>query len=357
MNYDKSSFLAGIAVGRALYRPRPTYLTFRSAAEFTLYTDAGEELDEVGWDGVLEYSTDGIVWTAWNGKTISSVNGILMLRGIGNTHITQYSDWYGTYTFRFTGTSGIYAEGNLETLLDYATVAAGGHPQMDYEAFADLFIDCTLLVKAPDLLAETLSYGCCGKMLWGCTSLTIPPRLPATTLAEGCYANMFYSCTSLAEAPELPATTLEGGCYAEMFHGCTSLTKAPELPAAVLPRNCYNAMFAGCTSLQIPPAIPATEIHTGACEYMFNACTSLTMIPALYAFDIPSSAYYDMFYQSNVDARQTQQGAYQYAYRVPYEGTGTADDYATQHMFNSAMFDPIAPVINTTFYVNVPIRT
>ena len=34
---------------------------------------------------------------------------------------------------------------------------------------------------------------------------------------------MFYNCTSLVNAPELPAETLDRACYYQMFYNCTSL--------------------------------------------------------------------------------------------------------------------------------------
>jgi hypothetical protein len=61
---------------------------------------------------------------------------------------------------------------------------------------------------------------------------------------------MFLDCTSLIKAPELPATSLMTHCYYGMFYGCTSLTKAPDLPATTLAQSCYSGMFEGCTSLQ-----------------------------------------------------------------------------------------------------------
>ena len=73
--------------------------------------------------------------------------------------------------------------------------------------------------------------------------------LPATTLAVGCYSNMFLECTSLTTAPELLATTLEWTCYSQMFNGCTNLTTAPELLATILIGDCYAYMFYCCSNL------------------------------------------------------------------------------------------------------------
>ena len=165
-----------------------SYLTFSSPNEFTL-------IGLKRWDGTLEYFTPDNTWTTWDGDTLSAVlNGgeyALYLRGTGNSIITG-----GYYSWRLDGTD-IKCIGNIENLLDYATVESGNHPIM--------------------------SSACYRFMFKGCTSLTQAPTLPATTLAEYCYGGMFKGCTSLTQAPTLPATTLAGWCYNEMFNGCTNL--------------------------------------------------------------------------------------------------------------------------------------
>ena len=198
------------------------YLTFSSPSSFTLkVNDATKH-----WDGTLEYSTDTSTWSTWGGTTTlssatSGSKNVLYLRGTGNTVITGSNS---NYKWVLTG-SDIACIGNIENLLDYATVASGAHPTM-------------------------ASY-CYTSMFSGCTSLTQAPALPATTLASNCYQSMFQSCTSLTQAPALSATTLASNCYQGMFLGCTSLTQAPALPATTLADGCYNSMFRGCTSLKL----------------------------------------------------------------------------------------------------------
>ena len=156
-----------------------SYLTFSSPNSFTLAVgDATKH-----WDGTLEYFASNKTWTTWDGTTtLSAVDNdgeyVLYLRGTGNTVITGPSS---SYKWVLTG-SNISCIGNIENLLDYATVATGNHP----------------------------------------------------TMAEFCYPFMFYDCTTLTQAPSLPATTLADSCYTSMFYGCTSLTKAPALPATTL---------------------------------------------------------------------------------------------------------------------------
>ena len=173
--------------------PKP-YLTFSSPNSFTLAVkDATKH-----WDGTLEYSTDTSTWSTWDGTTTlsSATSGnknVLYLRGAGNTVITGNSEDYG---WILTG-SDIACIGNIETLLDYATVESGAHPTMAAFCYAYMFCYCDGLTQAP--------------------------ALPATTLAMGCYFGMFRYCDGLTQAPALPATTLAEYCYKEIFAGCTSL--------------------------------------------------------------------------------------------------------------------------------------
>lgn len=278
--------------------PKP-YLTFKSPNSFTLAVNDTMK----HWNGTLEYSTDASTWTAWNGRTtLSSAtkgsSNVLYLRGTGNSVIT------GSINYRWVLTgSDIRCIGNIENLLDYATVEAGNHPTMaDY---------------------------CYFYMFSGCTSLTQAPDLPATTLVHFCYNNMF-SGTSLTKAPALPATTLADYCYNDMFNGCTSLIQAPTLPATTLAKNCYDGMFSGCTSLTQAPALPATTLA----DY----------------------CYYAMFWNClKIKLSSTQTGEYTQEYRIPSSGTGTTgtDSYALKDMFRytGGTFKG-TPSINTTYYLS-----
>ena len=179
----------------ASFKPEgKSYLTFSSPNSFTLKVNDTTK----HWNGTLEYFSSNRTWTTWNGTTtLSAVDNdeeyVLYLRGTGNTVITGNSP---NYRWILTG-NDIACIGNIENLLDYATVTAGNHPTMaDY---------------------------CYTYMFPGCTSLTQAPALPATTLASYCYNYMFQDCTSLTQAPALPATTLADRCYGSMFYGCTSL--------------------------------------------------------------------------------------------------------------------------------------
>ena len=197
-----------------------SYLTFSSPNSFTLKVNDTTK----HWDGTLEYSTNTSTWSTWDGTTTlsSATNGsdnVLYLRGTGNTMITGSNS---EYKWVLTG-SNIKCIGNIENLLDYATVESGAHPIMANYCYYSMFRDCTSLTQAPALPATTLKSKCYSYMFQGCTALTQAPALPATTLAINCYYSMFQGCTSLTQAPALPATTLKSTCYAYMFQGCTSL--------------------------------------------------------------------------------------------------------------------------------------
>lgn len=194
------------------------YLPFQSDTQFTLNTNNNAK----NWDGILEYSTNTTTWNEWNGTSISSSSdGLLYLRGTGNTKITGSAN----KEFIFSNASNLKALGNIEYLLDWETVKNGEHP--------------------------TMSSNCYRSILQGCISLTIPPELLATTLANSCYTDMFHDCTSLIIPPKLPATTLTYSCYSAMFTDCTSLTILPELPATTLAERCYAGIFRNCRNIKV----------------------------------------------------------------------------------------------------------
>ena len=354
-----------------------SYLTFSSKNSFSIVT-AGKS-----WDGTLEYFTSDNTWATWDGTNVLSAatNGaeyVLYLRGIGNTVVTGDSYW----NFRGSVSECI---GNIENLLDYATVEAGEHPIMADHCYYGMFRDCTSLTKAPELPATTLAVSCYDSMFTRCTSLTKAPELPATTLADRCYSymfsecasltkapklsatmlanycceHMFANCTSLTNAPELPATTLANYCYQYMFVNCTSLTQIPELPAITLNEYCYQYMFFNCTSLTNAPELPATTLANYCYEGMFNGCKSLTQIPKLPATTFSIRCYSSMFAGcSSIKLSTTKTEEYTQEYRIPFSGNGTTEGFTSNDFPFSFMFNgtggtiPGVPEVNTTYYLS-----
>lgn len=328
-----------------------SYLTFSSPNIFTLAVgDATKH-----WDGTLEYFASNKTWTVWDGTTtLSAVDNdgeyVLYLRGTGNTVITGNSD---NYKWVLTG-SDISCSGNIETLLDYATVESGAHSTMASYCYSYMFSSCTSLIQAPALPATTLTNYCYRGMFNGCTSLTNAPALPATVLKSYCYYSMFQNCTSLTKAPALPATTLAMGCYYSMFSSCTSLAQAPALPATTLAEDCYYNMFRDCTGLTQAPALPATTLTNYCYYYMFANCTSLAQAPALPATTLATKSYYRMFSGcTSLKLSSSKTDEYMQEYRIPSSGTGTTATDALTNMFTSTggTFTG-TPEINTTYYLS-----
>lgn len=158
------------------------------------------------WDGKIEY-TNGSGWNTWDGSEITSgengSNHYIYLRGTRNTKITGVNSRNAKWSI--TGTN-IACNGDIDLLLDYATVKNGKHPVM----------------------------------------------------ARSCYRYMFYGCSNLTTAPSLPATTLASGCYQSMFSGCTGLTTTPSLPATTLATYCYYAMFMNCHKIKLSTTASGT---------------------------------------------------------------------------------------------------
>ena len=340
------------AKANALFKPAgKSYLTFSSPNVFTLKINDTMK----HWDGILEYFSADKTWTTWDGTaTLSAVDNdgeyVLYLRGTGNTVITGTSS---NYKWVITGT-GISCIGNIENLLDYATVKSGVHPTMADRCYQHMFRDCTSLTQAPALPATTLADRCYSNMFRDCTSLTKAPALPATTLATNCYYYMFYGCTALTQAPDLPATMLADYCYSNMFQDCISLTQAPALPATTSADRCYTGMFQGCTALTKAPALPATTLATNCYYNMFQGCTALTQAPALPATTLVTNCYYNMFQGcTSLKLSSSKTDEYTQEYRIPSSGTGITADNALTDMFDSTggTFTG-TPEVNTTYYLS-----
>lgn len=250
------------------------HITFSSSETFSIGAPSKR------WDGIMEYSTDNLTWTIWDGSSISAVQSgdtsyYLCFRGTGNTAITRYPNGWV-----LKASSDVECDGNIMTLLDYecpdnATMANG--------CFFDMFKGWTHLTVAPELPATTLSYNCYSSMFEGCTGLIKAPELPATILKNNCYTRMFMGCTSLTSTPKLPATTLTEWCYAYMFYGCTNLTTAHELPALAMKDYCYLSMFEECSSLTAAPELPATTLADYCYQVMFRE------FPKVKETDIPTT--------------------------------------------------------------------
>ena len=62
---------------------------------------------------------------------------------------------------------------------------------------------------------------------------------------NSCYLGLFMSCKSLIKAPDLVATTLSKSCYMSMFHGCTNLKYIKCLATDISASKCTLEWFRG----------------------------------------------------------------------------------------------------------------
>ena len=318
----------------------------------------------------IEYKLNNNEWTSITSNKGSSAPTITVNPGDkiqfrGNN--TQYGNSSSNYNSFRGSTASFEAEGNIMSLIYGDEFKNNLTISSDY-AFAKLFIDCTKLVSAENLIlpATTLANYCYEEMFYGCTSLTTAPELPATTLADSCYYYMFQGCTSLKTAPVLPATTLAGYCYQSMFGSCKSLTKAPELPATNLVVGCYQQMFQGCTSLTTAPELPATTLARDCYSYMFYDCTSLTTAPELPATTLANYCYSSMFYGCTslttapaLPATTLANSCYQSMFigctslkTAPELPATTLADICYTSMFNGCISLTTAPVLPATTLAN-----
>ena len=197
--------------------PKPTLpdavngaLTFYSEAPFRMCITNKKK----NWNGTLYYSLDNSNWNEWNGEFIEGTNGIIYMRGVGNTYLNTLSvGSAGAFHFETDTGCFMHCIGIMENLLDYTTTS---------------------------------------------------------TLADSCYKSMFSGCSNLTTAPELPATILANYCYDHMLSGCSNLTTAPELPATTLADYCYQYMFNDCTNIKL------SETQTGEYQTAYRIPTSGT---------------------------------------------------------------------------------
>lgn len=168
---------------------------------------------------VIYYSINGnedwVEFDTTKTITLTNKNDYICFKG-ENTKLSTSGSKFVNFTF----SKNVAASGSIMSLID--NVGLTKTIPANY-FFCKLFLNCSTLVSAPDLTAETLTQNCYNAMFQGCTSLIQAPELNATTLAKQCYKSMFYGCTSLVDAPELNATSTISGCYSNMFEDCSSL--------------------------------------------------------------------------------------------------------------------------------------
>ena len=227
----------------------------------------------------IEYSTDGVNWTAENTGgsgvevTLQNVGDKVMFRGNNTTYSSDYNKCN-----HISCSADCYIYGNIMSLISADNFAPSKElPSTGTYTFNELFSKNDYLKNHPNA-AYTL-------------------ELPATKLTDYCYRDMFMGCESLVTPPALPAEELKKGCYSGMFLACSALAIAPKLDATTLAENCYTIMFCDCSSLETTPKLPATELKSSCYAYMFDGCTSLkeAWVKADYKAGNPGYECQDMF--------------------------------------------------------------
>ena len=193
------------------------YVEFVSSTAMTItpnYDNAGI---------TLQYSLDTVTWNNITAKGVTPSANVIYFRGSATGTKSLFTSNSTTNAWIFTGATNLEVIGNINMLIQDVL---GGDiqdiPLANY-CYANMFNNCTSLIKAPNLPSTTLADGCYANMFTGCKKLTTAPALPATTLATSCYRGMFYNCTSLTTLPKLPTLALQIGCYYKMFYGCTKI--------------------------------------------------------------------------------------------------------------------------------------
>lgn len=354
----------------------PPCLRFYNSSNFTItLSDSASGVFKNRWNGDIFYSLDKITWRSVIGHAAITTK-IIYFYGIGND--TTLNSSYKIYI----SNGSAYCGGDIAILLDIGKFSFGRTITAPDNCFSNFFAGNSGLKSAPKLGFNSVGISSCASMFEGCTSLTTPPELPAKNLARSCYNSMFKECTGLVRSPSLPATTLAYFCYSSMFSGCTSLISPPALPAIsyvseyamlamfwnctsllrapllyapALGFSCYQSMFRGCTSLTTPPALPATSLGGYCYSNMFasSGVNTLAKMPALTYSNHECSG---MYYGTNIKISQSKTGVYQYAFRIPNSGTGSAVEGSFDSMFsNTSGTFTGTPTINTTYYTDKPL--
>ena len=323
------------------------YLTFEALESGTFTFTYGSDVE--GDSTSVSYSLDGTNWntlTNVSGQEVSittpTINsgdkvywkGINKRMGVGDA--TNKYSW-------FSSTGRFDVSGDLQSILYDENFEGQTNTQWGTAyCFHGLFVNCTKLVNAKDLLCNARfgNRSIYGRMFMGCSSLISTPifadefnkgvganftddtfkeiykdcvslvnpnwqfpvvnpgrsvyygmfqntavteaRFPDSSkpLGYNIFQSMYADCKNLVDVPaELPWTTLQSHCYDGLFADCISLTKAPRLPATNLEGSCYASMFSGCTSLVDVPDIRINSFDVASLAYMFMNCTSLVHCP------------------------------------------------------------------------------
>lgn len=298
--------------GKTYYlRQQALGLVSESGTDFTFSTTN---------DHALQTSTDNCTWTDYTtGKSVSSSNGRLYVRGKDNDELGNYNDT--THFFSITATvNDIDVSGVSTSLLKYNIIPSS--VEYGYKALMGLFINQTALKDVAGWRinegiinlekyadeSKTQQYGTSlyQNCFFGCSNIVNAMKTFSIT-APNAYQSMFYNCkllvtfgvdkeeqaeftmsktaynqcwlmfqncTSITKAPKMNITASEEGGLAGLFYNCTGMTDASDVVVTLtdVPKNCMLNFFYQCTSLVKAPNITVTNVvgRNGICGLLIS---------------------------------------------------------------------------------------
>lgn len=295
----KAYFNGNLVFGGKL---QDVYVTFTGNQKITV------SMPKKYWKGTIEYSLDGYTWNTWSCSAVTSTTDAnkIFFRGKGNTYVTgsdaqSFGNGFivnGTdsSTFEFTVT------GDLQNLLDYEVLGAGGTPSAAADCFSYLFYKQNIVGCDP-LAMESVPKDGYFYMFAQCSKLVTPPQILAKTVGDSAFCRMFWG-SAVTETPEFVFTSIGSyGCNS-MFYECTSLKKI-HFPSETVTASTYSfdQMFSGCSALEdagVDIHIKGTtDDNTSNLNYAFMqtffACKMLKSAPNFY---IHSGNPYAMFHST-----------------------------------------------------------
>ena len=181
----------------------------------------------------FKYSYDNNTWSSYNLNTQLTLhpgdsvyfkgNFLLVDDGHINFTISSQDDRPGTK---------LYISGNINSLIDDNEFFSISDLTSDFTPSGYIFPQSYMFQR----LFETDSYDY--TVTFDASNL----KLPATTLSDYCYYRMFYH-SAIVKAPDLIAQSLAESCYESMFEGCRLLRCTPYIWSGNTASNCYKNMF------------------------------------------------------------------------------------------------------------------
>ena len=172
--------------------------------------------DIVQFKGTNSTYSNGSTYSTFSGTTCRfSVCGNIMSMTDGNDF--EYADTLNdAYTFQ-----NLFA--HCQTLI-HAKNLIFPATNLTNQCYRTLFEDCPLMVSAPTFPATTLKQFCYFGTFYNCPSLSdVQDFISASTCPMYSISNMYWGCSSLVKAPDLIVNTLESYSSHGMFENCTSL--------------------------------------------------------------------------------------------------------------------------------------